>query len=205
MGITSEVYREDISKDEKVKTNEVEFEHYMNMLQIRGDALDKIKEDKGSYNVEDVMKTMMDAYETYHNQIVKEHENGDRQVSYDITGDRSISLEEDLEGLDKAYKLCINSLEGYITAQQSNKILTSTNRNQGDNPSQVSEEDSEKPKYFDQEYQDAARSMMEEARKQFLSLFQSPDYKQGIGAGIITKIVHSNVEFMNKTQKLFEK
>lgn len=205
MGITSEVYREDISKDEKVKTNEVEFEHYMNMLQIRGDALDKIKEDKGSYNVEDVMKTMIDAYETYHNQIVKEHENGDRQVSYDITGDRSISLEEDLEGLDKAYKLCINSLEGYITAQQSNKILTSTNRNQGDNPSQVSEEDSEKPKYFDQEYQDAARSMMEEARKQFLSLFQSPDYKQGIGAGIITKIVHSNVEFMNKTQKLFEK
>ena len=42
-----------------------------------------------NYNVEDVMKSLMDkAYETRYNEIVKEHENGDREVSYELTGEK---------------------------------------------------------------------------------------------------------------------
>ena len=40
----------------------------------------------GNYNVEDVMKSIMDTYEARYNEIVKEHENGDREVSYGLTG-----------------------------------------------------------------------------------------------------------------------
>ena len=33
-----------------------------------------------------------DAYETRYNYIVKEHENGERQVSYNLTGENSLTL-----------------------------------------------------------------------------------------------------------------
>lgn len=58
----------------------------------------------GNYNVEDVMKSIMDTYETRYNEIVKEHENGDREVSYELTGKRSLTLDEDLAGLTKPLK-----------------------------------------------------------------------------------------------------
>ena len=62
-------------------TNEVAWEHYMAM---RGISSQTLKD--GNYNVEDVMKSIMDTYETRYNEIVKEHENGDREVSYELTG-----------------------------------------------------------------------------------------------------------------------
>ena len=40
----------------------------------------------GNYNVEDVMKSIMDTYETRYNEIVKEHENGDREVPTNLRG-----------------------------------------------------------------------------------------------------------------------
>ena len=61
-------------------TNEVEWEHYTSMREYSGLTLKD-----GKYNLEDVMKSMMDAYETRYNYIVKEHENGERRISYDLT------------------------------------------------------------------------------------------------------------------------
>ena len=77
----------------------------------------------GNYNVEDVMKSIMDTYETRYNEIVKEHENGDREVSYELTGKRSLTLDEDLAGLDEAFKMRLANLEGYIICQQTNKAF----------------------------------------------------------------------------------
>ena len=62
-------------------TNEVAWEHYTEMRGISGQTLKD-----GNYNVEDVMKSIMDTYEIRYNEIVKEHENGDREVSYELTG-----------------------------------------------------------------------------------------------------------------------
>ena len=62
-------------------TNEVAWEHYTAMRDISSLTL---KDE--NYNVEDVMKSIMDTYETRYNEIVKEHENGDREVSYELTG-----------------------------------------------------------------------------------------------------------------------
>ena len=106
-------------------TNEVEWEHYTSMREYSGLTLKD-----GKYNLEDVMKSMMDAYETRYNYIVKEHENGERQVSYDLTGENSLTLDEDLAGLDRAYNKRLANLAGYIVCQQTNdgsKFFQTTN------------------------------------------------------------------------------
>ena len=96
-------------------TNEVEWEHYTSMREYSGLTLKD-----GKYNLEDVMKSMMDAYETRYNYIVKEHENGEGRISYDLTGENSLTLDEDLAGLDRAYNKRLANLAGYIVCQQTN-------------------------------------------------------------------------------------
>ena len=99
-------------------TNEVAWEHYTAMKGISSQTLKE-----GNYNVEDVMKSIMDAYEARYNEIVKEHENGDREVSYELTGKRSLTLDEDLAGLDEAFKMRLANLDGYVACQQTNKAF----------------------------------------------------------------------------------
>lgn len=57
------------------KTNEVAWEHYTAM---RGISSQILKD--GNYNVEDVMKSIMDTYEARYHEIIKEHEKGEREV-----------------------------------------------------------------------------------------------------------------------------
>lgn len=99
-------------------TNEVAWEHYTAM---RGISSQTLKD--GNYNVDDVIKSIMDTYEARYNEIVKEHERGDREVSYGLTGKNSLTLEEDLAGLEEAFKMRLANLEGYITCQQTNKAF----------------------------------------------------------------------------------
>ncbi len=40
------------------------------------------------------MKSIMDTYEARYNEIVKEHENGDREVSYELTGKGLLRLKK---------------------------------------------------------------------------------------------------------------
>ena len=132
-------------------TNEVEWEHYISMREHSGLTLKD-----GKYNLEDVMKSMMDAYETRYNYIVKEHENGERQVSYDLTGENSLTLDEDLAGLDRAYNKRLANLAGYIVCQQTNdgsKFFQTTN---------VKKNTAEQKEYID-----TAVSMIEKAQKIF--------------------------------------
>ena len=99
-------------------TNEIAWEHYTAM---RGISSQTLKD--GNYNVEDVMKSIIDTYETRYSEIVKAHENGDREVAYELTGKRSLTLDEDLAGLDEAYKMRMANLKGYITCQQTHKAF----------------------------------------------------------------------------------
>ena len=145
-------------------TNEVEWEHYISMREYSGLTLKD-----GKYNLEDVMKSMMDAYETRYNYIVKEHENGERQVSYDLTGENSLTLDEDLAGLDRAYNKRLANLAGYIVCQQTNdgsKFFQTTN---------VKKNTAEQKEYID-----TAVSMMEKAQKRFLEMREEPKYTAGI-------------------------
>lgn len=167
-------------------TNEVAWEHYMAM---RGISSQTLKD--GNYNVEDVMKSIMDTYETRYNEIVKEHENGDREVSYELTGKRSLTLDEDLAGLDEAFKMRLANLEGYITCQQTNKAFENADsswyfrRNSPQN--EVKTQD--KAQMFDTKYQKTAVSIMEQAKEKFLVAFKSINYKQGTATSILSDIM----------------
>lgn len=170
-------------------TNEVEWEHYTAMREYSGLTLKD-----GNYNLEDVMKSVMDAYEVRYNQIVKAHEKGDRQVTYDLTGKTSLTLDEDLAGLDRAYQREMAGVAGYIVCQQTNdgdKFFNSTNR-KADAAGQ-------------KEYSDTALSMMEEAKERFLKMRKEPGYREGIGKSIVWNVMNSDANFMKKTQGLFAK
>ena len=170
-------------------TNEVEWEHYISMREYSGLTLKD-----GKYNLEDVMKSMMDAYETRYNYIVKEHENGERQVSYDLTGENSLTLDEDLAGLDRAYNKRLANLAGYIVCQQTNdgsKLFQTTN---------VKKNTAEQKEYID-----TAVSMMEKAQKRFLEMREEPKYTAGIAKSVIWDIMSSDKNFMETTQRLFAK
>ena len=168
-------------------TNEVEWEHYITMREYSGLTLKD-----GKYNLEDVMKSMMDAYETRYNYIVKEHENGERQVSYDLTGENSLTLDEDLAGLDRAYNKRLANLAGYIVCQQTNdgsKFFQTTN---------VKKNTAEQKEYID-----TAVSMMEKAQKRFLEMHEEPKYTAGIAKSVIWDIMSNDKNFMETTQRLF--
>ena len=170
-------------------TNEVEWEHYTSMREYSGLTLKD-----GKYNLEDVMKSMMDAYETRYNYIVKEHENGERQVSYDLTGENSLTLDEDLAGLDRAYNKRLANLAGYIVCQQTNdgsKFFQTTN---------VKKNTAEQKEYID-----TAVSMMEKAQKRFLEMREEPKYTAGIAKSVIWDIMSNDNNFMETTQRLFAK
>lgn len=150
-------------------TNELEWEHYTSMMEY---SCNDLKD--GNYNLEDVMKSMMDAYEARYNEIVKEHENGDRHVSYELTGESTVTLEEDLAGLDRAYNRRLANLRGYITCQQTTdgKAFFGS---RGVNPD-VKERT---------ENSDDALAIMEKARARFLEKRKEPDYTSGIAKTIV--------------------
>ncbi len=170
-------------------TKEVAWEHYTAMREYSGLTLQD-----GNYNLEDVMKSVLDAYETRYNQIVKEHENGDRWVSYDLTGEHMLTLEEDLAGLDRAYHMRLANLAGYIVCQQTNdgsKFFHSANM--------------KKDAAEQKEYRDTAVSMMERAQKRFLEMREKTDYKEGVAKSIIWDIMSNDMIFVEKTRELFAK
>ena len=182
-------------------TNEVAWEHYTAM---RGISSQTLKD--GNYNVEDVMKSIMDTYEARYNEIVKEHENGDREVSYELTGNRSLTLDEDLAGLDEAFKMRLANLEGYIACQQTNRAFENPdsswyfNRNSYQNEGITQD----RIPLFDTEYRDLAVSIMEQTREKFLAAFKSFGYKKGTVLDIFANVLNENTSFVANMRKLFK-
>ena len=123
-------------------------------------------------------------------QLVKE--NGERQVSYNLTGENSLTLDEDLAGLDRAYNKRLANLVGYIVCQQTNdgsKFFQTTNM--------------KKNTAEQKEYIDTAVSMMEKAQKRFLEMREEPKYTAGIAKSVIWDIMSNDKNFMETTQRLF--
>lgn len=177
-------------------TNEIAWEHYTAM---RGISSQTLKD--GNYNVEGVMKSIIDTYETRYREIIKEHENGDREVSYELTGKRRLTLDEDLAGLDEAFKMRLANLEGYITCQQTNRAFENpdsswyfnrdSSRNEGKTQDRV--------QHFDTEYRNAAVSIMEQTREKFLAAFKRFGCKKGTATGILENVMNENTGFVENT------
>ena len=167
-------------------TNEVAWEHYTAMRDISSLTLKD-----GNYNVDDVMKSIMDTYETRYNEIVKEHENGNREVSYELTGKKSLTLDEDLAGLDEAFKMRLANLEGYITCQQTNKAFENPDSSwyfRRSSP-QNAVKTQDRVQMPDTQYQKTAVEIMEQAKERFLAAFGSINYKKGTAVSILSDIM----------------
>ena len=152
------------------------------------------------------MKSIMDTYEARYNEIVKEHENGDRGVSYELTGNRSLTLDEDLAGLDEAFKIRLSNLEGYIACQQTKRALENPDSSWFFNRSGFQNEGKtqDRVQLFDTEYRDSAVSIMEQTREKFLTAFKSFGYKKGTAIDILADVLNGNTSFVANTQKLFK-
>ena len=179
--LSPEIEEEDVVFGTAKDTNFVEFEQYMTLRELYVPMLAGREHD-----AKDFMAALAEAYETRYNEIWEQHKNGDRQVTYDIVGESFVTLEEDLEGLNKAYERSLADLQGFITIQQTNKAFATQNYS-----------------YFDEEYKKTAVSIMKEALEQFQSLFWGPDYQQGAMKDILSRIMNGNEDFLEKTQKLF--
>lgn len=198
LGVSSK----DINIREKllpVKINEIAMDHYFAIKAITHSILESI----GNYNNEDLSKAIMEAYEIRYTQIVKEHEEGIRQIPENLAGIKSLTLEEDLAELDKAFQRRLTDMEAFIYIRQMNKefakrvrpeLYNSLNK---ENTSTIEEYD-----FMDREYIDTAISMMRQVREEFLTLFKTGNYKQGTARGILSGIMNSNTEFLLKTQIL---
>ncbi|MBD5452956.1 MAG: hypothetical protein HDR30_01335 [Lachnospiraceae bacterium] len=200
----------DFGKLHPVETNEIEFDYYMKMMHLSSLTLGE----GGNYDVKDVMNSIMETYETLYNEIVDAHKYGDRLISYEIMGDKMLTLEEDLEKLDKAFERRLGDLEGYITCQQTNKAFANPDyewyfrRINNTIDFQSTQRKSKAAKhddynYLDDEYIDTAVAMMKLARENFLTLFDSKNYQKGDGRFIISDMINKNDDFMTKTKKLF--
>ena len=179
----------DFDKLHPVETNEFEFDYYMRMRQMMGSTLGK----RENYDAEDVMKSIMEAYETLYNEIVDAHKDGDRLVSYEIMGDKILTFEEDLETLDKAFKRNVEDIAGLVTRTQTRSITWLQHR------SSIQTMQSGK------EYCDMAFSMMRLARENFLALCDGKNSQEGVAKGIISDIINENAVFMEMTKELFSK
>lgn len=139
----------------------------------------------------------------------KAHENGDREVNYKITGKQSISLEQDLAGLNKAFDRRLNDIQGYITSKQVTKQLEGSARSvleyhkrlKGLETKSIKESDDYD--YVNTEFKDSTIAIMKQARENFLLIANSGAYKKGIGVGILTDIMAKNNTFKLEYQKLF--
>ena len=125
--------------------------------------------------------------------------------SYELAGKRSLTLDENLAGLDEAFKMRFANLEGYITCQQTNKAFENSdsswyfNRNASRNEGKAHDN----VKLFDTEYRDTTVSIMEQAREKFLAVFKNTGYKKGAAIGILSDIMNANAGLLTNTQKLF--
>lgn len=193
---------EDINIEEElfpVKTNEIAMDHYFSMKSITHSILEDIE----NYNNEDLSKAIMEAYEIRYTQIVKEHQEGNRQIIENLGGIKSLTLEEDIAELDKAFQRRLMDVEVFIYIRQMNKEFAKKIRpevysSQKDKNTNTTEDYN----FIDKKYADTATSMMRQARDEFLTLFKTVDYKKGSVREILSDIMSNNTEFVLKTQRL---
>jgi hypothetical protein len=169
-------------------TNELEMEHFFAMRANRHTLLE---DKKGQYSMEDVMKSIVSAYENRYNEIMKAHESGDRKVSYDLAGEASLTLEQDLDGLNRAYDREVSMIKGYIWC------LKTSNGDEFFAGIHSDEEEQNTNRYID-----TSQKILEKARERLFKLRTSPNYKTGASISILSEIMNSNSYFINETHNI---
>lgn len=184
----------------RAQTNEVSFEHIMEFGPVMREVEEKYK--NGEEGADSFMKTIAETYEIMYRRIVEQHKDGDREVDYELSGKGSLSLEEDLAGLDEAYDYWSQFVEAQIFLQQ---------RRKGWEAAGVISPDGEQghkkdKKFLGEEYNAYRRDAMEIMRRgkeDFLATFRVLNGDKGIMAGIMNRLMGQSVGFWEKTHELW--
>lgn len=192
--------------------NAINMDYWMKIGQLSGDYINNLNKNGEDINIEDLMAARMSAYESLYYDIIKAHENGDREGLYSGAGWLSVTLEEDLASLDQAFNRSMDEVEAVIFVRQVNKTAVKTAaRAMKDFYRQRGIPFIPKPEekwedYFDfsnTELRDAAREIMQEARDQFLKANQASNFQKGNADKFVKKVYDNNYEFTEKIKKLF--
>ncbi len=128
------------------------------------------------------------------------------------TGFRSVSLEEDLEGLDEAYDQWLEFLDANVLLQQ-RKYSWFLTPIQG-----MREDEFEEPQYYlgskrrynpkfmSEEYHEYRRNitvMMKQGREELLAALKTKNGENGLAAKILTNLMNDSTDFWVKTRELW--
>lgn len=181
-----------------------EYEIYFEHLWELGEAMDEVKKkysDQGD-GVNYLMLTLAEAYEMVAQRIVDQHKDGNREVTYEIAGECSLSLEEDLSGLDKAYDFWLNFVDAHVLLQQRRKAMFPDHAD----PAAGDYGQKTEVKYMSDEYNEYRRNVvdiMRRGREDFLATFRAMNENKGIMAGIMNRLMGLSPGFWEKTNRLW--
>lgn len=184
----------------RAQTNEVSFEHIMEFGPVMREVEEKYK--NGEEGADSFMKTIAETYEIMYRRIVEQHKDGDREVDYELSGKGSLSLEEDLAGLDEAYDYWSQFVEAQIFLQQRRKGWEAAGVISPDGE----QEHKKDKKFLGEEYNAYRRDAMEIMRRgkeDFLATFRALNGDKGIMAGIMNRLMGQSVGFWEKTHELW--
>lgn len=100
---------------------DVSYSLYIEMKQLERGRIESIKDKEGSYDLFDVAQSTLEAYGVMYDKIVQGHKDGTREVYTNFPDERKsqfVTLEDDLEFLNKAFDRCMENVKGYICAQE---------------------------------------------------------------------------------------
>lgn len=194
---------EDARNLPKGKTNEVFFEHLMDLGKVMQEL--ELATPESSEGVDRYMKKLLEAYEAVYSNIMKQHSNGNREVTYELTGDRSLSLQEDLDGLNEAYDYWLGFVDAYVLCTQRMKSWRPTGMHLLGHRAEKPESENEK-NYMSEEYHQYRHSIvaiMKQGREDFLTLFHRLNGKKGLAKDVIVSLMNQNKGFWEKTRELW--
>lgn len=214
-------YIEKVKEQAKVEDGSKELQviwDLCNEMMEMGNSKEHGKREINDLEIVDLMKSAMETYEKVYDRLIQKHEDGDRWIDYGGIK-KCMTLEEDLAALDEAYKLYTERIGGYAGIQQNNKhweqlyhkeykYFYQQVRKHRDSEIQIPNRSADYDgdyHYLDEGYKKTLTAMMEEGRKQFLSLVGTSQYRQGMAVGIMSRLINSDKDFLEKTKKLFAK
>ncbi|MBR1391176.1 MAG: hypothetical protein IJ567_07020 [Lachnospiraceae bacterium] len=186
-------------------TNEVFFEHYSNLVKIASEKLQEIAKER-KYDAEDVMRETIDAYENYFHEIMEQHKDGSRSVTYDIAGKSDVTLEEDLQGLNEAFEERVDALGVFIGIEQLNKKFANPDaawwfERMGVKYSKQRQEPVVYDEERENEYLSNALEIMKKTQEIFLETYNNSGYKKGMASQALMEVMSRYDNFQNYSKK----
>lgn len=162
--------------------------------------LSEIKEQKGYYDLNDIVSATMKSYAQQYHQLVQNHEDGSRDiyVADGVEEFHKVELAEDLEYLVQAFERAARGTASYAAMQEQKWAFRHTFYGEA-------ELDVELP----EDYQERIQELMKKAQEEFSQLYESDAFTSeeemiDVAGSIGIRVLKEDKEFYNIMKRLFE-